>query len=163
MNGEFYRIPVSSLSQGDIFQDVPSVYVPRGTPFTGTVQVAKGILLTHSCELDNSNSRATITFGLIRPLANVQEEFKAPIREGRNLRLLYLPSNDDPLLEEGYVDLSRLSSVRREAVSDDQRLLSATDTLLKAIYLGLIKYVTRFEVDEAAIDSVVQRAMDEAN
>ena len=162
MNDQFYRLPVPRLSQGDILRDVPSVYA-RGAPAQGIVQVADAIVLTHACELDNASPRATVTLGLIRRIQDVPEASRPAIREGRNLRLLYLPENDNPALEEGYIDLSRISSVRREVLTDDCRILSATDTLLKAVYLGMIKFVTRFEVDEALIDPLVQRAIDEAD
>lgn len=127
------------------------------------MQVADAIVLTHACELDNTNPRATVILGLIRRMRDVPEGSRTAIREGRNLRLLYLPQNDDPPLEDGYIDLSRVSSVRREALTEGCRILSATDTLLKAVYLGLIKYLMRFEVDEVLIDPLVQRAIGEAD
>lgn len=198
MNSEFYRPPVARISQGDIFRDVPSVYVPdpeivvvrqrqsprgpvgdlytvgdeghlpqqafnpNGDTFVGTIQVASGVLLTHSCEFDNS-PRATVTFGLIRPMRTVPDDARAAIRQGRNLRLLYLPANDAPMMEESYIDLSRLTSIRLQAVGQGTRLLSATDSLLKAIYVGLIRYVTRFEASEDEIALLVQRAIAEAD
>lgn len=198
MNNDFYRLPVARISQGDIFRDVPSVYVPdpeivivrrresargsvgdlytvgdeerqpqqafnpNGDHFVGTVQLANAILLTHSCEVDNS-PRSTVTFGLIRPIRLVPEDAREAIRAGRNLRLMYLPANDGPAFEESYVDFSRLTSVRREAVREDARVLSATDLLLKAIYLGLVRYVTRFEVSEDEIKPLVQQAMEEVH
>jgi hypothetical protein len=195
VNDEFYQLPVPQLTQGDILNDVPAVYVgdgplefirrrdtPRGPTgdifvlgdgerapqqafkrdgdeFVGNVQQARAMILTHSCELDNS-PRATVTLVLIRPMRNLPDEAKSAIREGRNLRLLYLPANDEPPLEESYVDLSRVTSIRRGALNDDQRYLSATRDLLLAVYMGIVKYYTRFEVDEESLVPLVERALE---
>lgn len=197
MNGDFYRMPSANIAQGDVFIDVPSVYVPNshivvvrrrqtsrgpvadlyalgdaahqpqrtfdpsGDEYVGQVQVAHALILTHACEIDNS-PRATITLGLIRPMRAVPEDARSAIRDGRNIRFLYLPANDDPPLAESYVDFSRLTSIRRQALPQDKRILSLTETTLKALYVGLIRYVTRFELPDAEILGLVRRAVEDA-
>jgi hypothetical protein len=197
VNNEFYRLPPESISQGDIFRDVPSAYVansdlevvrrrqsqrgpvgdlytvgdeahrpqqafdPNGDEVVGRVQVAHALVLTHACEIDNS-PKATIIVGLIRAMKFVPEDARAAIRDGRNRRLLYLPPNDEPLLEESYLDFSRLTSIRREALRDDHRILSLTQTTLKAVYLGLTRYLMRYELPEVEIDALVQKAIEDA-
>jgi hypothetical protein len=194
MNDEFYQLPLSRLTQGDILRDVPSLFVPdpeitflrkRAGPrgpvgdlyvlgdqeikpqqafnpdgdfAVASVQSANAILLTHSCELDNS-PRAQIAFALIRSMAPLQEDAKSTIRSGGNRRLLYLPPNDDPELIESYVDLSRVTTIRRDAVPEQRRLLSLTEASLTALYFGLMRYFTRHIADEEAIAQLAHDAL----
>ena len=145
---------------GDANRQPPKAFNPNLDETVAKLQLTKAIVLTHSCEMDNS-PKATLTLGLIRPMRTYPEEGQDAIREGRNVRLLYLPANDAPELEESYVDLSRLTSLRRNVLPEENRVLSASDQLLKALYMGLMKYFTRFEVDEASIVPLVEQALAE--
>lgn len=125
------------------------------------MQLAPAMLLTHACEIDNS-PKAMVLVALIRPLAPVEAKQHPAIKEGRNLRFLYLPPNDEPKLNEGYVDFSRVTSVRRQVLPESPAL-SASATLLKAVYVGLVRYFTRADVEPALLNALVIKALDEAH
>jgi hypothetical protein len=152
--GDLYTLGNSELQPKQPFD-------PNRDEFVGTFQLADAVLLTNSCEMDNS-PKANLTFALIRPLRTVPEEHRDAMVSGDNARVLYLPANDDPEFEESYIDFSRLSSLRPDAVQIANRVVSATEGLMKGIYVGFVRYVTRFVVEGDEIEALVQKAIDEA-
>jgi hypothetical protein len=187
------------MAQGDIFLDIPSVYLPearvtflrrrhsqrgpladlyvlgdtrhvpqqrqfnpQGDELAASVQLGSAMLLTHACEVDN-RPRATVSLALVRPLRTVPDASKEAIKSGRNLSFLYLPENDAPPFEESYVDFSRITSLRPDALSPDRRILSSSQQLLQALYVGLVRYFTRFDLNLSEIDDLVARAILEAS
>ena len=95
-------------------------FSPGGDEVIAPVQVAASILLTHACEIDNS-TKACALVALIRPMRVVPQASCEPIRTGKNLRTLWLPENDAPRFEESYVDFSRITSLRLDALPLDKR------------------------------------------
>jgi hypothetical protein len=191
---EFYISPREDLWPGDIFVDLPSIYL-RAPPVTYLrrltgrggrpiadlyvlgdgdaqlqqgqppfnpnddeaavqMQLASALLLTQGCEIDNSPG-ACVQLALIRPLRAVSEENKESIREGRNSRYMYLPPNDDPLMEEGYVDFSRISSVRQEALEIGRRILSGAPELVQALHILLLRYFARWDLSEDIVQRLI--------
>ena len=193
----YYEKPRPKLAQGDIFLDVPHIYLrdesvtflrrrstkygpsadlyllrdqehtprapfdPEGDEAASVVQLAPALLLTHACEIDQS-PKACVNVALIRPLRNVPEGARDAILRGENLRLFPLPENDDPPLEPSYVDFSRVTSLRQNALVACQRIASASPDLLKALYLGLVRYITRYEMTGDSLDTLVEQAIVEA-
>lgn len=194
----FYQLPLPRLAQGDIFLDVPSIYLrddavtflrrrqgkygpladiyvlddkdhaPKKAfdrhddEVAARVQLAPGLLLTHACEIDNS-PRACVAVALIRPLRTVPPESHEAITSGTNLRVLYLPENDDPAFEESYVDFSRITSLRLDALPREKRILSAAPDLVKALYVGLTRYSTRFDISPQLLEPLIGEAISEAS
>lgn len=162
------RDGTGGVKVADIFRvDGSDGRTPQGKAFNpdderlyANLQMAPAMLLTHACEIDNS-PKAMVLVALMRPLRSVGVEQHAPIKEGRNLRFLYVPPNDDPPLAESYVDFSRITSVRRQ-VLPDRPALSVSPLMLKAVYVGLVRYFTRSDVEPALLDSLVAKAIDEA-
>lgn len=193
----YYQPPLPQIAQGDIFADVPSIYLPNsaitfprrrdmkrgpgadlyilddesrhpqarpfdpnGDEVIADIQMTYGILLTHACEMDNSR-KANLAFALIRPMRPMPEEDRVRIRSGANLRVLHLPASDSAGLEESYVDFSRITSLRPQALDNMPRILSATSVLLTALYVGLARYFTRFDIDPDLLSDLVDQAIRE--
>lgn len=194
----FYQPPLQRLSQGDIFLDVPHLYLrddevtflrrrslkgghpgadlyvlgdkkrspsnafnPEGDELAAPVQLAPGMLLTHACEIDNRPT-ACVSVALIRALRTVPQENQEPIVAGENLAFLPLPENDDPPLEESYVDFSRVTSLRQDVLLSTQRILSPAPALLKALYVGMARYLTRYDIAPSLLEKLVEEAIAEA-
>lgn len=138
------------------------LFDPEGDELAASVQLASGILLTHACELDN-RPKANVSLALIRPLRTLPEPSKEAIRFGRHLSFLYLPQNDAPPFEESYVDFSRITSLRRAALPLGRRILSASEQLLRALYVGLARYYTRFDINPSEMAGLVAQAISEAS
>ena len=194
----YYQLPLPKFAQGDIFLDVPSIYLgddavtflrrrdarrgpladiyvlddeshtPRqpfnrqGDEVAAKIQLAPGMLLTHACEVDNS-PRACVGVALIRPLGPVPPESREAITSGKNLRLLYLPENDVPAFEESYVDFSRITSLRLDAIPREKQILSAAPDLVKALYVGMTRYFTRFDISSPMLEPLIAEAIPEAS
>jgi len=186
-----YSSPLPELTPGDIFVNLPSIYLrsaeitflrrrtgPKGPladlyilgdedrapkkPFNPNddevmahVQLAQAILLTHGCEIDN-RPKAALSVAIVRPIKSVPTgDAKEKIRSGENLSYLYLPENDYPTLEQSYVDFSRISALKPEALPLDPRILSASPELLRALYIGLLRYFTRWDIEPELLESLV--------
>lgn len=142
---------------GDTDRVPQQPFKPDADEGIATVQLANAILLTHGCELDNRPG-GNVLFALVRPMRTVPEEHREAIRGGRNISFLPLEDNDDPPLEESYVDFSRISSMKPEALPRVRRILSASPELLKALYLGIARYFTRFEIRPEELAGLVEQA-----
>lgn len=126
------------------------------------VQLAPGMLLSHACEIDNS-ATACVSVALIRPLRTAPKEHQEAIVTGRNVRFLPLPENDDPPFEQCYVDFSRVTSLRPWVLLARQRILSPAPALLNALYVGLARYITRYDIAPSLLERLVREAIAEAN
>ncbi len=123
--------PGPDLSQGDLLELVPSVWVedlgylsktadgpPRFRlhrekpeplkddqphPANAMNVRAFGVVLTHDCEIDKDDKqRGSILVGLVRPLSSVSgEENQEGIRQYTRHRAFYLPANAPPPASEG--------------------------------------------------------------
>ncbi len=127
------------------------------------VQTASAVVLTHGCEIDG-RPRACLVVALARPIrtvptANDQEN----IRRGATLSFLWLPPNDEPPMEESYIDFSRLTSLRREALRPEDKILSASEELTKALFLGVTRYFTRWDIPEETLTQLALEAQADVN
>src|SRR6202142_4551543 len=109
--------PGPELSQGDLFDLVPSVYVHdlgymsktdtnkysllRNRPesfkldaeHAATAMAIRrpAIVITHDCEIDKPHSRATLLMASVRPLAKIRKEDREGFRDNTRHRAFYLP------------------------------------------------------------------------
>lgn len=135
---------------------------PENDELAARVQVARAMLLTHGCEIDNTR-KACLSVALIRPLRHVPPEHREAIVSGRNVRYLPLPENDSPPFEESYIDFSRVTNLRPDALPLDRRILSASPDLLKALYVGVTRYITRYDIAPATLEQLVDEAISGAS
>lgn len=117
---------------------------------------ALGVVLTHDCEIDKDDQqRGSILVGLVRPLNSVSgEENQEGIRQYTRHRAFYLPasipvtaSEGDQappyLAEEGYVDLRRITSVKRSVLDELERKAGMNDDGRMMLQEHLFRFFTR--------------------
>lgn len=164
-----FGLPRPDLSQGDLFDLVPSILVKdlgymikvddaryklqQWRP--GTLNVSKehaatatavrrpGLLLTHDCEIDKNPSRATLLISLIRPLGGVPDEHQAGFRDYTRHRAFYLPETPQYLSGENYADLRAITTIRRDTLEALPRLASMNEDGRRMLREHLFRFFTR--------------------
>jgi len=170
----WYCTPKDELSQGDIFVDMPSVYVPEpvqtatATTCAGNsrhlvpasaepelfgaqdqIMLARGnltaaVVLTHDCEIDKDQRYRLL--GLIRPLAGLPLSAVEEIKANNRRRFFYLPAEDEVYaLPESYLDFRRITTVNGGVLQPAKRVLSMQDRLRDSMSEAFILYLTRAE------------------
>ena len=129
-----------------------------------------GIVLTHDCEIDKDDrERASILVGLVRPLKSLPDEHQDGIRRYTRHRAFYLPVTEpdaaavqeegdgangeaaeggdtEPqihLAEECYLDLRRITSIRRGALEQLERKAAMNEDGRLMLQEHLFRFFTR--------------------
>lgn len=122
------------VSQGDIFDSLPTVYVQR-VGLQPKLGYARSILLTHDCEYDKPRTE-TVLIAEVWPLAEVNKGSQGYIRQNRVLGAFYLEAYRN-VLAESYVDLRNVSRIEKTITETSNqagsRLLSLTDEVRMAL------------------------------
>jgi hypothetical protein len=105
-------------------------------------QLTLGIVLTHDCEIENPDSRYHRLVGLLRPLATLDERDQETIVQNRHYGRLYLPAWPEVEFPESYLDLRRITTLRRDGLPDDHRIASLTDFGREVLQFAIIRYLT---------------------
>jgi len=161
--------PREELSQGDLLNEAPAIFVrdldylvkfdkdrfrlQAARPASLHVEQTRhenaqgvrrlGMVLTHDCEIDKPGGTApSLQLALVRRLAGVHEQHRAPIREGRQHRAFYLPAGG-PLEEEHYADLRAVTTIRRDAADLLPRVVSLNDHGRRLLIETIFRFYTR--------------------
>jgi len=147
--------PGSELSQGDLIEEVPSVYIedlgyavkfadkppkfklqarrpehikPNSEHQANATEVrSAAVVLTHDCEIDKDDTnRAIVLAALVRSLSDIRDKDRDGIRQYTRHRAFYLPENNY-LDGEHYIDLRRLTTIRRDNLEELKRLASMNE------------------------------------
>ncbi len=105
-------------------------------------QLARGIVLSHGCEIDKDKKHRLIA--LVRPLGNLTANDQSTIRERRNFSSFYLPTNND-LDGENYVDFRRITTVAPEFLLVKNRLTSISESAARQLIMQFFLYVARVD------------------
>lgn len=172
--------PGPELSQGDLFELVPSVWVEdlgymsktadgpprfrlhrerpeqlkddRPHPANAMNVRASGVVLTHDCEIDKDDKeRASILVGLVRDLSEIEEDDREGIRQYTRHRAFYLPGGEQTgpggehsyLREDGYIDLRRITSIRRGTLEQLKRKAAMNEDGRLMLQEHLFRFFTR--------------------
>jgi hypothetical protein len=160
--------PGPELSQGDLFDLVPSVYVHdlgymsktdtskyrllRHRPESFKLEVEHAatamairrpaIVLTHDCEIDKPHSRSTVLMALVRAIDGVPEAHREGFRDYTRHRAFFLP--ETPYLEgESYADLRAVTTVRRDVLETLKRPASISEDGRRMLREQLFRFFTR--------------------
>lgn len=174
MAEEIYEGPRPKLSQGDILASVPGICI-RGTVTRiekgdnrtyhianglgeGSAQTGeklsiaagcrytKAILITHDCEIDKEHVKTLIVCPVL-PLSSLASKSQDLVRRNRVYSRLHLPRYREALVES-FVDLAQFSTIEKAHLANGQRILSLSDLGRHALYLQLIRWLTRWEFRE---------------
>jgi len=105
-------------------------------------QLGKAIVLTHDCEIENADSREHRLVGLLRPLDRLDARDREIIIQGLHFGRFYLPAWHDVGLPESYLDLRRITTLRKDALPDQLRIASMTDFGREILQAAIIRYLT---------------------
>lgn len=178
----FYRTLDPQVSQGDIVDAVPHLYLktsvtvlrratapggrslfeafpvaelvtppPGGFKFekgepeqiSSTCHLARGIILSHSCEIDKDSKHRLIA--LVRPLQPIPAENQEIIRRNQDFSYFHLPACPGAF-DESYVDFRRISSIHPDLINSNHRLASLNEEGLGALLVEFFLYITRSDV-----------------
>src|SRR5947209_4450563 len=98
------------VSQGDIFDSLPTVYI-QGVAFKPKVRNARAMLLTHDCEYDKPRT-TTVVIAEVWPLSDVDPGSRSYVRQNRVLSAFYLEPFTE-IFPESYVDLRSMSRLEK--------------------------------------------------
>lgn len=161
--------PSEELSQGDLFEGVPSIYVddlrylvktgenlfalqqgaqPRRADRTYPANASEvrslGVVVTHDCEIDKDVRKALVYSVLVRTLRapDVPEEHLEGFRENRRHRAFYLPANEY-LDGENYIDFRRMTPIRADLLLTLPKLASMNEDGKRMLQEHLFRFLTR--------------------
>ena len=168
---ELYQDPQPEISQGDILDLAPNVYLDRpllalkneteaiysayGEPFehfqdkTGQSIIAKckrarAIVVTHDCEIDKP-AVARYHICPVVPLSHLSSKMQDQVKRNRVYSRYFLPSFRD-LRQDSFVDFNQISTVDRDLIAATKRLLTLSDLGRRGLYAQFIRWATRWEL-----------------
>lgn len=171
MAEELYENPREQVSQGDILELLPHVYIDKpllalhqegetifrasGEPYlsfddkrgqltTATCRRSKAILLNHDCEIDKPQVKRWLTCPVV-PIVRLKLENRERAKRNRIYSMLYLPKHRD-VLEESFVDFNQVTTLDAEFIKTARRLTSLSDSGRRALYAQFIRWLTRWEL-----------------
>lgn len=117
----------------------------QGEDVVSSCQMAWGIVLTHSCEIDKPDTKL-VSVLLVRSLRPLPEATQATIREGRNYSTFFLPASSDGQFNESFIDFRRVTCIDRAYIGPETRLFSLSDEAVRAFLAKFFLYITRADV-----------------
>lgn len=106
-------------------------------------QISTCIVLTHDCEIENSDNKEHRLIGIVRELDRLSDADRDVIVRNEHFGRMYLPSWHAVGLSESYVDLRRITTVRGAAtLPEADRIASMTDLGRELLQDAVIRYLT---------------------
>jgi hypothetical protein len=160
--------PADELSQGDLFEAAPTLYVrsldfmvqtERGRfklehqcppaldpskehPANAVAARRFGLVLTHDCEIDKDTTRASFLLVQVRPISAVHADDRSGFENYTRHRAFYLPPGD--YLPEGhYADLRVITTLRQDLASVLERVASMNEDGRRMLREHIFRFFTR--------------------
>lgn len=171
MSEELYEPPGETISQGDVFELLPNVYLDNPllaldkqseTIFTATAEPyakfddktgqavaaickrARGILVSHDCELDKPQVARWLICPVL-PLSRLRPETQDRVKRNRVYAMLSLPKYRD-IFPDSFADFNQITTLNSEFVKAARRLVSLSDVGRRAFYVQFVRWATRWEL-----------------
>jgi hypothetical protein len=153
LSASLYEVPRTEICQGDIFEDVPLIYLgwsPKGIaqpkPATG-----RGILLTHDCDVDKEKI-SRWTFCSVIPLHRLDRGAQGDAMRNRIFPMFFLPKYG-AMEEDSVVNFHQISSIAKEAAMGLRRTISLSDEGRRGLYGQYVRFITRWKLQEITCPS----------
>lgn len=170
---ELYEAPRPEISQGDILDLLPHVYLNRplfalskeaetifrvtGEPYpqfddrhgqdvVATCKRSRAILITQDCEIDKPQVVHWMICPVV-PASRLRPENVDRLKRNRIYSMLYLPRYADAL-GESFVDFTHITTLDAEYVKNAQRIISLSDMGRRGLYVQFLRWLTRWELRE---------------
>ena len=178
MPEELYEAPGTKISQGDILELLPHVFLDKpllalkqeadtifraeSEPFSafdnknGQSIIAGckrqcAILINHDCEIEKPQTRRWLACPVM-PISRLAPENQDRVRRNRIYAMLYFPRYRE-VLQESFVDFSQITTLHGDYVRTGKRLTSLSDTGRRAFYVQFIRWLTRWELRDLSCPS----------
>jgi hypothetical protein len=181
---EFYRDP-ESVSQGDIFETVPHLFLKDRPKQIALMMAAKkaGCLVDEFCgpQLPKCGSEIVVPaptrvgyavllshscevdkdkshrlIALVRQMDNLQHEEKETIRQNGKYACFYLPPLDGKM-PESYIDFRRISSVGLEWLAAKTRQVSLSEQARRKMLLAMFLFFARLKLDDSVFNEIKEQ------
>jgi hypothetical protein len=170
---ELYEQPKSEISQGDILEVAPNIFLAppltalyrsenglhrsevepfssfdnEGQNIIAMCKRTKAIVLTHDCEIDKKQVTRWQLCPVV-PLSRLKPENQDRVKRNRIYSMFYLPRHADILSFDSFVDFSQISTVGSEFINDGKRIVSLSDVGRRGLYAQFVRWLTRWELRE---------------
>ncbi|HKB37224.1 MAG TPA: hypothetical protein VKD72_12280 [Gemmataceae bacterium] len=122
----------------------PAFDFKKGEPVPVGCQVARAVVLSYDCDLDNDPDHCLVA--LVRSFVGLSDGNREVIRGNRNFSFFYLPAEAALGLDESYVDFRRLTAIHPQTLSLAARRASLGQEAVDALRAQLVRFFTRREL-----------------
>lgn len=105
-------------------------------------QLGLAIVLTHDCEIENSDNKEHRLVGFVRPFDRLNPQDQQTTVVGNHYARFYLPPWPAVDIVESYVDLRRITTLRHDALPPSHRVASMTDLGRQLLQSHVVRYLT---------------------
>lgn len=112
------------------------------------------MVLSHSCELDKGESKKRVLVAPIFSMAELPEAQRTQVAAQMRASRLALPAI--PSFGDGFADLRVMTSIDRRLIDAAAKLASITEAGRQRLCTQLIGFLTRLELDDAAVPAVAE-------
>jgi hypothetical protein len=170
LSQELYEQPRGQISQGDILELAPHIYLDtpllgltrieggmhqeerepfrafddvNGQPVVAGCKRTRAIVLTPDCEIDKN-----ITYWHIcpvLPLSRLKGNVQGDVRRNRVYSRFFLPQLGE-VLPDSFVDFNQISSIKADFIQAGRRILSLSDIGRQGLYAQFVRWLTRWEL-----------------
>ena len=170
MSQELYEQPSSEISQGDILELAPHIYLDPPLQALHTVEgnlhksetepfsafdangqnvIAKGkrfkaMVLTPDCEIDKVEYWHICP---VMPLSILKSGIQGDVKRNRVYKRFFLPRYGD-VLPDSFVEFNQISTLQMDFVKTGKRVLSLSDLGRHGLYAQFVRWLTRWELRE---------------
>jgi hypothetical protein len=170
VSGDLYQAPQIKISQGDIIDISPHVYLDqplfgvtlragsvvnsgtfsldgsdkKGKSIVATASRRRAILMTHDCTIDKPNEARWHICPIVS-LFELSSKLQDSVKRNRDYSKLFLPKFGS-LGEDSFVNFNQISTIHRDIIGSAKRILSLSDIGRHALYVQYIRWLTRWEL-----------------
>jgi hypothetical protein len=147
LSASFYEAPRNRISQGDILENVPHLYLTGSDQksSSSTIVRANGILLSHDCQIDKEQVVLRWAISPVTPLHKLPKGQQGDTMRNRILSRLFLPRYGS-LTEDSFVDFDNISTIDRDIIRGATRILALSDEGRRGLYAQFIRFLTRWQL-----------------
>lgn len=109
---------------------------------TARITIARGMLISHDCQIDYEHRYRTVA--MLRPMPLASPDSREVIRRNADYRFFYVPETD--MCPESYVNLRRITTVPPSALRPENRIASLSDESRAALCTAIVLFFTRREL-----------------
>jgi hypothetical protein len=171
LSQELYQAVSAAISQGDIIDVVPHVFLDHpllglraeaeslfrafGEPYAtfddknGQAILAhckrtRGLLMTHDCTIDKKHVKRWHVCPVV-PLQVLNSSLQGDVKRNRVFSKLFLPSYGSDL-PDSFVDFNHISTISADFIKLTVRLMTLSDVGRQSLYAQFVRWITGWEL-----------------